>query len=32
MEVMVQGSQVKVVTEALVGRGVPKKWIREGPK
>jgi translation initiation factor 2D len=32
MEVMVQGSQVKVVTEALVGRGVPKKWIKEGGK
>lgn len=31
-EVMVQGSQVKVITEALVARGVPKKWIREGDK
>ena len=32
MEVMVQGSQVKVVTEALLARGVPKKWIKEGDK
>lgn len=31
-EVMVQGNQVKVVTEALLARGVPKKWIREGDK
>lgn len=32
MEVMVQGSQVKVITEALVSRGVPKKWIKEGDR
>ncbi|ORY26308.1 hypothetical protein BCR39DRAFT_541242 [Naematelia encephala] len=29
-EILVQGSQVKVITEALLGRGVPKKWIKEG--
>lgn len=28
-EVMVQGSQCKAVTEALVARGVPKRWIKE---
>jgi translation initiation factor 2D len=27
---MVQGSQVKVITEALVARGIPKRWIKEG--
>jgi translation initiation factor 2D len=31
-EVMVQGSWVKVITDALVMRGVPKKWIKEGDK
>ncbi|RYG95601.1 MAG: hypothetical protein EON58_13845 [Alphaproteobacteria bacterium] len=31
-EVMVQGSQIKVVTESLLARGVPKKWIKEGDK
>jgi translation initiation factor 2D len=29
-EVMVQGNQVKVVTNVLVERGVPRKWIKEG--
>lgn len=29
-EVLVQGSQTKLVTEALVARGVPKRWIKEG--
>jgi len=29
-EIMVQGSQVKLVTEALMGKGVPKRWIKEG--
>ncbi|WWC94546.1 hypothetical protein V866_001392 [Kwoniella sp. B9012] len=28
-EVQIQGSQVKLVIEALVGRGIPKKWIKE---
>ena len=28
-EIMVQGSQVKVITEALLERGVPKRWIKE---
>jgi len=27
---MVQGSQGKVITDALVARGVPKPWIKEG--
>jgi translation initiation factor 2D len=27
---MVQGSQVKLITEALVSRGIPKRWIKEG--
>jgi translation initiation factor 2D len=27
MEVLVQGKQIKVVTEFLVSRGVPKKWV-----
>lgn len=32
-EVLVQGSQSKLVTEALVARGVPKRWIKdEGSK
>ncbi|KAK8864673.1 hypothetical protein IAR55_001924 [Kwoniella newhampshirensis] len=29
-EVLIQGSQVKSVTEALLGRGIPKRWIKEG--
>ncbi|WVR06767.1 hypothetical protein IAU60_003802 [Kwoniella sp. DSM 27419] len=29
-EVLVQGSQVKNVTEALLRRGIPKRWIKEG--
>ncbi|WVQ79675.1 hypothetical protein IAT38_001775 [Cryptococcus sp. DSM 104549] len=29
-EVLVQGSQQKAVTDALVERGVPKRWIKEG--
>lgn len=29
-EVLVQGSQCKLVTEALIGRGVPKRYIKEG--
>ncbi|KAK6909750.1 translation initiation factor 2D [Kwoniella mangroviensis CBS 10435] len=28
-EVQIQGSQVKLITEALVGRGIPKRWIKE---
>jgi translation initiation factor 2D len=28
-EVLVQGSQCKLVTEALVARGVPKRYIKE---
>ncbi|WVW84182.1 hypothetical protein I302_106212 [Kwoniella bestiolae CBS 10118] len=28
-EVQIQGSQVKLITEALVNRGIPKRWIRE---
>ncbi|GBE78753.1 eukaryotic translation initiation factor SUI1 family protein [Sparassis latifolia] len=27
MEVMVQGKQVKIVTDLLIAKGVPKKWI-----
>lgn len=27
MEVMVQGKQVKAVTDLLMNKGVPKKWI-----
>lgn len=27
MEVMVQGKQIKAVTEFLMSKGVPKKWI-----
>ena len=26
---MVQGSQVRLVTEALLAKGVPRKWIKE---
>jgi translation initiation factor 2D len=26
---MVQGPQVKVITEALVEKGIPKRWIKE---
>jgi translation initiation factor 2D len=26
---MVQGSQVKIVTEALLSKGIPKRWIKE---
>jgi len=29
-EILVQGSQVKIITDALVTRGVPKRWIKEG--
>lgn len=29
-EVMVQGNQIKVVTNVLLERGVPRKWIKEG--
>jgi translation initiation factor 2D len=29
-EILVQGSQVKVISDALVARGVPKRWIKEG--
>lgn len=29
-EILVQGSQVKIVTEALLARGVPRKWVKEG--
>ena len=28
-EIMVQGSQIKLVTEALEAKGVPRKWIKE---
>lgn len=28
-EIMVQGSQVKIVTEALLSKGIPKRWIKE---
>lgn len=27
MEVMVQGKQIKAVTDLLVAKGVPKTWI-----
>jgi translation initiation factor 2D len=27
LEVLVQGKQIKAVTDLLIGRGVPKKWI-----
>ena len=27
MEVMVQGKQIKAVTDLLMNKGVPKKWI-----
>lgn len=27
MEVMVQGKQIKAVTDLLVAKGVPQKWI-----
>lgn len=27
MEVMVQGRQIKAVTELLIAKGVPKRWI-----
>lgn len=27
LEVLVQGKQIKAVTEFLLSRGVPKKWI-----
>lgn len=26
-EVMVQGKQIKAVTDLLISKGVPKKWI-----
>jgi translation initiation factor 2D len=29
-EVLVQGSQIKLVTEALLAKGVPKRYIKEG--
>ncbi|OCF31922.1 translation initiation factor 2D [Kwoniella heveanensis BCC8398] len=29
-EIMIQGNQIKAVTEALLARGVPKRWIKEG--
>ena len=29
-EVLVQGSQVKAVTEVLLAKGIPKRWIKEG--
>ncbi|WWD17017.1 hypothetical protein CI109_101453 [Kwoniella shandongensis] len=29
-EVMIQGNQIKLVTEALLRRGIPKRWIKEG--
>ncbi|WWC89007.1 uncharacterized protein L201_003924 [Kwoniella dendrophila CBS 6074] len=28
-EILVQGSQVKLVTEALLAKGIPKKWMKE---
>ena len=27
LEVMVQGKQIKAVTDLLISKGVPKKWI-----
>jgi translation initiation factor 2D len=27
MEVLVQGNQIRAVTELLISKGVPKKWI-----
>jgi translation initiation factor 2D len=27
LEVLVQGKQIKAVTELLISKGVPKKWI-----
>ena len=27
MEVLVQGNQIRAVTELLMSKGVPKKWI-----
>ncbi|KAK4685848.1 translation initiation factor 2D, partial [Tremellales sp. Uapishka_1] len=29
-EILVQGTQVKIITERLVAKGVPKRWIKEG--
>ncbi|WVF71168.1 hypothetical protein IAT40_005966 [Kwoniella sp. CBS 6097] len=29
-EIMIQGNQIKAITEALLARGVPKRWIKEG--
>jgi len=29
-EIMAKGSQVKLITEALVAKGIPKRWIKEG--
>lgn len=29
-EVMVQGTQIKIITEALIARGIPRRWIKEG--
>lgn len=28
-EISVQGTQIKVVTAALIAKGVPKRWIKE---
>ncbi|ODN72795.1 hypothetical protein L202_08231 [Cryptococcus amylolentus CBS 6039] len=32
VEVQVQGSQQKIIIESLVGRGVPKRWIKDEGK
>ncbi|WVQ99704.1 hypothetical protein IAU59_006845 [Kwoniella sp. CBS 9459] len=29
-EIMIQGNQIKIITDALIARGVPKRWIKEG--
>jgi translation initiation factor 2D len=28
-EIMVQGPQTKVVTDALLDKGIPRRWIKE---
>ncbi|EIW65985.1 hypothetical protein TREMEDRAFT_45974 [Tremella mesenterica DSM 1558] len=29
-EVVVQGTQVRIITDALIDKGVPRRWIKEG--
>jgi translation initiation factor 2D len=28
-EIAVQGSQTKIITESLMAKGVPRRWIKE---